>query len=137
MAQTNMVEFQYHGVTNDYQPKVDTIRSGVGGIALIPNASSTDLYTVPTGKVFLLTTYGIYKSGTGFMQIIASTGLATKISIGLVASAYVGETGLDGVTVIASTTTSLAIAASSPTLSGGRVRIGGILRDRTSGEVTG
>lgn len=129
----------YHkeeAMTGDILEELDSIRSAAGRSDSTPN--SVQLFTIPSNKVFHLTTYGIGKfaaAGRVRINATAGNGLATLIQIMMANSSYQAETGIQGIKIVASTTARAVIRAST-TAGSMTVRVGGILRDRIAGDVT-
>lgn len=125
------------GRNDEMNPELDDIRSEIGRDANY-NATGGTLLTIPTGKVFHLKSYGVYKSAAGVFQIGASTAGGTRRTLlkgGLPASTNYGETGIQGVVVPASTTQAAVIRASMVTGTG-FIRIGGLLRSKKTSDTT-
>jgi len=131
------------GRTGETFPVLDDIRSQSGGEALL-SAAAGSVFTVPSGKALILTSYGVYNRGDGGgvadrMYIFASTtGAAAQRTVvinELGTSAYLGETGIQGIVIIASIS-SFCYIRGNPGAGTGFFRIGGLIRDRVNGDVT-
>ena len=123
-------KFAYRGLDDKVVPKIDPIRSMVTTQLDLTKATIDTIYTVPTGKKFVLktliifndegsaTTYEIYDSAT----VVAGDKKMPTLTVG--ADVHVVRTKLTGVTFI----DTVAVDPSAFT-NGSRVTIGGYLID--------